>query len=288
MASLRSALAVWLLGLGLLGSAAGAQPAEVVLTVLSYNTHGLPAWLAGDDPEARFPRIARLCRGYELVLLQEDFGHHALLLEGSAGRIVERGNDAGSRPACPVCNGSGLTLLADPTRLELLGIDREPYGVCAGWLRGGSDCFATKGFQHARLALANERLLHVVNTHLDAGGRAADQQARRRQLDRLAEHLERQAAGAALLAVGDFNLAADDEVEAALLASFRERLGLRDSGAGPAPGTPWRHLDYILVRSGTDLEVEVLEAGEAPEFDHEGEPLSDHPAIRARLRLRAR
>ena len=55
-------------------------PGAVELRIVTYNTHGLPAWIAGDDPERRFPLIGRLLDAYDLAVVQEDFYHHELLL----------------------------------------------------------------------------------------------------------------------------------------------------------------------------------------------------------------
>src|SRR5262249_34550650 len=50
--------------------AASAAPAPdaVEFTVLSYNTHGLPGWIAGDAPERRFPLIGALAQRYDVAL----------------------------------------------------------------------------------------------------------------------------------------------------------------------------------------------------------------------------
>ncbi|MEN8183628.1 MAG: hypothetical protein ABFS46_13955, partial [Myxococcota bacterium] len=57
-------------------SAAGDPPAPREppgeLRIVTYNTHGLPAWIARDDPVWRFPRIGRLLSAYDVALVQED------------------------------------------------------------------------------------------------------------------------------------------------------------------------------------------------------------------------
>ncbi|HET6304487.1 MAG TPA: endonuclease/exonuclease/phosphatase family protein, partial [Myxococcota bacterium] len=100
--------------------------------------------------------------------------------------------------------------------------------------------------------------------------------------------LRRASASVPLVVGGDLNLHHDDPGDRALLAGFVAALGLADSQARPAPGSGWGRIDYLLVRSGTDVALEVLEAGMAAEFVHDGAPLSDHPALWARLRVVAR
>jgi hypothetical protein len=76
-------------------------------TVLSYNTHGLIAWVAGDDPATRLPIIGVKSNAYDVALLQEDFSHHAALRRGARQPIVERGNPSRFGSWCPICGGSG-------------------------------------------------------------------------------------------------------------------------------------------------------------------------------------
>ena len=90
-----------------------------------------------------------------------------------------------------------------------------------------------------------------------------------------------------MLVAGDLNLDAADPADRKLLDAFSARLGLRDSGARGREERGWAVLDYILHRDGERVRLEILEAGEAPEFEHQGEPLSDHPALFVRIRIHA-
>lgn len=268
------------------GAAAGPS---VELRVLSYNTHGLAGWIAGDDPEGRFPLIAERVNRYDVALLQEDWSHHELLRRGATHAIVERGN--GSRLALarvlPIFGGSGLTVLAGFEPGRAVAVTREFLGTCAGWLDGASDCFASKGFLRLRLRVADGLELDFYDTHLDAGGGDADQRAREVQLARLGDRIRALSGDGAVVIGGDFNLGFEREAQRAALLAFAGGLGLRDTGAARADPERWRRIDYILYRSGAGVSLEVLEAGEAAEFHHEGRPLSDHPALAARFRVSA-
>lgn len=281
------------LGLGTFGLAAGAgaEPRAAELSVLSYNTHGLPGWVAGDAPRRRFPRIGALIQRYDVALIQEDFAHHELLRGAAARLALGRGNASRFRgtPVCLLfCDGSGLSFATRLPRDARLALESRPYESCAGWILGASDCFATKGFQHARLRLADSFVVHVVNTHLDAGRRAEDRAVRALQLRKLRDYLEREAAGAALVLGGDLNLDAGDPADAALRDEFAAALGLEDARALPSDDT-WKRLDYLYFRSGSAVRLERIEAGEDTRFvDAAGGALSDHPAIFARLRAEGR
>src|SRR5688572_9205296 len=58
-------------------------PTSGQLDVLSYNVHGLPPSITGDDTEARMAQIGPLLGGFDLVGLQEVWQeeYHAILDE---------------------------------------------------------------------------------------------------------------------------------------------------------------------------------------------------------------
>jgi endonuclease/exonuclease/phosphatase family metal-dependent hydrolase len=257
--------------------------------VLSYNTHGLPAYAAFDDPEHRFPIIGRKAREYDVAMLQENFRWDEKLREGSGPWTALPGNPsrfAGSTLCWLLCDGAGLTLATRLPREAIVALERRPYDACSGWLLGANDCLATKGFLHARVRLGGYDV-HFVNTHLDAGGSPEDRAARRAELAQLRAYLESAAAGGALVLGGDLNLDAANAEDAALRDEFAAALGLADTGAAPRPDEGWERLDYLYRRDGAEVALDVIEAGEAREFvDEAGTPLSDHPALFARFRAR--
>ncbi len=253
------------------GEEAVERPVEV--RIVSYNTHGLPAWIARDRPEWRFPRIGQLFSAYDVALVQEDFAHHEILRTSVSHDAILRGND-----------DSGLTTLLRWSPDHVVEMERVPYGSCSGWLFGASDCFADKGFLRVRLALPNGALVDLVNTHLEAGDGEDDHAVRVQQVGVLRERL-RGPQPAALVLGGDLNLDWSKPRERALLEELIADLGLVDSGARPS--SPWDRIDYLFLRESDGVELEVLAAGMAEEFVAEGEPLSDHPALYVHLQVTA-
>ncbi len=289
--------ATWILAVG---SAAAqtlmvslSEPIE--LSVLSYNTHGLPAWIAFDDPAARLLRIGHLANAYDVALLQEDFAHHEQLLEGATHPVVERGNAARFSlqgllsPLCGDC-GSGLTILKRFAPQYMVEVHREAFERCSGWLffTTGSDCWATKGILSTRLRLANGTEVDFYDVHLDAGQTPGDQRARAHQLERLRARIQQRTDRQALVVGGDFNLRSDIPADTTLLSAFRDQLAMEEIGIDVQPDG-WTHqVDYIFFRSGEDTSLELVGSGVASEFVHEGRRLSDHPALFARFRVRPR
>jgi endonuclease/exonuclease/phosphatase family metal-dependent hydrolase len=256
------------------------EPAE--LSLLTYNVHGLPAWIAHDDPEHRLPRLVRKAARFDVVLLQEDFAYHDLVVADERQPFLFRGN--GPSHDWPFLQGSGLSILSRPAPLG--APVRAAYGVCNGWLEAANDCFASKGYLMVRLALPNGASLDVWDTHLDAGPGDGDETTRATQLERLARAVEARSAGRAVVVGGDFNLSWNAPRERALLEGFAQRVGL--AIAAQTPPDTWRsRLDYVLFRNGGGVALDVVQRGMACDFvDRDGDPLSDHPAIFAKFLVR--
>jgi endonuclease/exonuclease/phosphatase family metal-dependent hydrolase len=277
----------------LLLSSAPATAVTAEFTVLSYNTHGLHRWIARDEPARRFPLIGERARAYDVVLLQEVFLTEYFDLLGfgaDSGWQAHRGN--GPRPGplglmslCDGC-GSGLVAALRPG-VAVVATEREAFGLCAGKIRGGHDCWATKGLLFLRLRLPDGSEVDVYDLHLDSGDRGADFRARRAQIGQVREAIESRSAGRAAIVAGDFNMKQGVRRDREMLEEFCGHLGLLDSGARAA-GDRWPEvIDFILYRPGPAGELTLIESGEAVEFvDAAQRPLSDHPALLARFRTR--
>ena len=256
------------------------------IKILVYNTHGLPSAFAGDDPEERFPLIGEKTKAYQLSLLQEDFAHHELLLKNlSKESIAIRGN-GNNKSLCPFCSGSGLTMISNFEREWQLEVNSEAFNSCSGWLGGLNDCFASKGFQLARIETPLKKYVFILNTHLDAGRSTSDRKVRADQLNQILTKVGKVIDGEALIIAGDLNLRWDDPQDIHLLEAFKKDLGLLDSFDGVKPDKNRPSLDYILYRNGTDTTLEVLEVGIDSDFQYDNKPLSDHPALFIRLLIR--
>jgi len=262
------------------------SPKTAELSLLVYNTHGLPELIAGDKPRERFPKIGQLTKGYDLSLLQEDFAHHDLLLQ-----YVRRPTDAvqGSDaliPKCMVCSGSGLTLISNLQKsVWQVRSSFKPFDTCSGWVSGLNDCFAQKGFQLITLENTLGHRIFMVNTHLDAGRSELDREARASQLDQIALTLETEAGSSAILLAGDLNLHWETPSDNELLQNFVQRLNLVAAQKGGDASSSWQTLDYIYYRSSKKTNLSLMSSGEDVAFTSEGKPLSDHPALFANFKI---
>jgi len=247
------------------------------LAVLSYNVHGLPAWITGDDTLARQAAIAPLLEPFDVVGLQEDFmaEGHARLLEASSHPVRHRFADALDGRVY----GSGLTTLARPAgRL----VHTEHFERFHGRIASGADGLASKGFLVVRLELAPGVELDVYDAHLDAGGGDGDAEVRASQVAQLERAMRTVSAGRAVVFLGDTNLGRGER-DRATLAGWLEASGLR-CACHAARAECCERIDRVLYRAGAGLDLEAAGWELAPGFtDAAGRGLSDHAPLAVRL-----
>lgn len=242
-------------------------------TALSYNIHGLPAWIAGDYPRIRIPFIAQKLWPHQIVFLQENFAYpklvkkapHPVIISGNASRF---GIFAFLfRPLCGTC-GSGLTTLLNIPNADILAIERRSFKRCSGWIRKDNDCWATKGFLWIRLRFANGAILSLYNLHLDSGNAVSDRDTRASQFKQIERHLNTYVKKDGIIMGGDFNASPIE------LANFVRVSKLSLCGSDGKR-------DYIFFRNGRHADLTCVK-GEKLNFSP---PLSDHKPILANFSI---
>ena len=234
------------------------------LSLVTYNVHGLPRFVAKRDGRQTHPKMVAPLGEFDLVLVQESFWYHHLL-------DVPLPWHARPRRGCLLQLGDGL---ARWSRHPLSNVQHVAWRSAHGITDHYNDRLAAKGFAAGTVALPVGRELWVYNVHFDAGGDPGDRKAREDQRAQLVEHIEKKVpAGAALLVAGDFNAGPGS------LAEMCERLGLRDAGVGG--------IDRILLRSAAKLELSAAPIeGDARLAELSG--LSDHAPVAVELTFIAR
>jgi endonuclease/exonuclease/phosphatase (EEP) superfamily protein YafD len=119
---------------------------------------------------------------------------------------------------------------------------------------------------------------------MEAGASEQSIAIRHKQFNHLANAIDAWSPGQALIVAGDFNSDLRRPGDQTNLMHFRNRLELRDSGAGPELPY-WRERNYIFYRDSSTVTLTVAEAGEALEFTRGHHALSDHPALFARFHI---
>jgi endonuclease/exonuclease/phosphatase family metal-dependent hydrolase len=266
------------------GLFACAEPSPVVhptgsLSLLTYNVHGLPSAITGDDTLDRLEQIGPLLDVYDFVGLQEDF-----MEEGQA--LLDAGTTLPYR--------TRFSELVEPERVYGSGLStygRHPvlqdtghfFTECHGILEGASDCLASKGFQVLSLEIDPGLAIFVVNTHIEAGGGEADETARASNVEALIAGMADLDTDAPLVFMGDTNLHPEDPVDGPLGQRFESELGLVDVCTLLDCPEPNR-IDRIYIRSGAGASLEAV-AWSVPEgfVGENGVDLSDHNAIQAQI-----
>lgn len=247
-------------------------PTNGSFSALSYNVHGLPSAITGDDTPGRMVQIAPLLVEHELIALQEDFddANHETLVADAPHEFQERFS---AKVDTTRAYGSGLGVLS---KLEILEAQGVLYTECYGGATTGSgDCLASKGFQWIRLSLG-EGEIDVLNTHMEAGGGDEDNAARLSHAVAITEYAVANAGDRAVVIIGDTNLHGDDPEDLEPLEVFWDA-GFEDVCdilGCPEPG----RIDRILLRPG-DVDLVPENWRVEPWFDPEGVPLSDHDPI---------
>ena len=240
-------------------------------SILTYNIHGLPSEVTGDDTTSRIEQITPLLSEFDIVGVQEDWieENRTIWVEGSGFEHIDIFAETLDEEKV---YGSGLSLLSNHPHLSAKHVF---YEGCNGYIDSASDCFASKGLQIVSTELGGEPV-HLLNTHLEAGNNDVDSEIRSDQINTILA--EATLLDGAIIAMGDFNLHPDDPIDMEMLQR------LTDAGFS---NTCWElecsepnHIDQIWYRSGDALTL-TLESWERPTHfvDVDGIDLSDHPPI---------
>lgn len=297
----RSKLASILAIFVLCGLAVQRPVAAAELRLLSYNVRGVPPVISFlGRPGTRIPLIVEKLAAYDVALLQETFSYQDVIERCAAenGCTYYHGPDRKFRwghviaapvlglcwltPRCRLPSNSGLMTVAQPARVASERILAERYERCWGYLIGGNDCFAAKGYVLVRITLDDGSSVDVYNTHLDAANWRWDRSTRKSQFKELRRAIEEHSRGRAVIVAGDFN----SRRRKSPIERFRSSLNLEDSSAcRESPGGRGGKLDRIFFRSGDRVRIECVHTGKDPTFTYRRRgverSLSDHRALSA-------
>jgi len=255
------------------------QDLSGLVSLLTYNVHGLPSVITMDDTPERLRQIGPLLAAYDIVGLQEDFddsNHDMLVAKSGHPSVFRFGEILDLR-----FYGSGLSILSTlPGRAHQM----QHYSVCHGRFESASDCLASKGLQRVRLQLDEGVEIDVYNSHLEAGDAPEDQAARAIQIDELIQAVRTHSEEHALILMGDMNIHSDQESGRALMAKLIRELDLTDACDAVGCASPHR-IDRVFIRGSSELQLQVDSWQVDTGFvDANGVPLSDHDAIATHIR----
>jgi hypothetical protein len=279
--------------------ALGADAPAAPFTVLTYNVGGLPDVISPFTPSENHPQISPLLNAYDLVVVQEDFAYHPLLVADLEFPYQSIKDDSANEYRFPY--GDGLNTFS---RIPFTDFTRVTWDECFGVFTNGSDCLTPKGLSFQRHELAPGAFLDVYNWHADADSQEEDLATRRSNTRQLYQLVLDNSAGNAVIVLGDTNsrFTRDGDV----LPEMLDATGLTDvwielvrGGDRPEVGSNLRdcdqpvspdceRVDKIFYRSSASVVLEALEydVPAALFTDAEGLPLSDHDPVFARFDVR--
>ena len=252
----------------------GSSVISGVFSVLTYNVAGLPEPLSGSQPIINSPQISEKLNKFDIVLCQEDFAYHRLLISRAKHPYI-----ADSDKDSTV--GDGLSRFSIFPFSEVKHIDWEK---CWGYLNYASDCMTKKGFAVATHKIAPGVEIDIYDLHHDAGDSRKDLEAKAINSYQLIKYIQEHSADKAVIVAGDFNLERKDVIENLILEKFEKETGLVDACEGK--GDCLDQIDHIFYRGNERIKLKVIEYKvELETFKGKsGNQLSDHPAVSALIR----
>jgi hypothetical protein len=254
--------------------------------LLTYNVAGLPTIISkanGQNGERNNPLISPRLNDFDIVLVQEDFAYHKLLVEDVLHPFISKFKKKGFFRL-----GDGLNTFS---KFPINGYARKTWAKCNGIFQGksGSDCLTPKGFTIATFEIKPGLFIDIYNLHGEAGDLEKDDRAREINFKQLINFIEEQSFGRAVILAGDFNLHQENPKDAQKLDKILSTLKFKDTCKEVDCSEP-THIDRIFYRSGLNIDLSVIEwVNRSEDFkDDEGKDLSDHPPISARFNWEVR
>ncbi|CEL51929.1 putative protein Rv0888/MT0911 OS=Mycobacterium tuberculosis GN=Rv0888 PE=4 SV=1 [Rhizoctonia solani AG-1 IB] len=185
---------------------------------------------------------------YGVIHVQEDFNYHATLYQYDTHSY--RTATSGGVPF-----GSGLNTLSNYNWVDF---SRIKWDTCSN--ASESDCLTPKGFTFMRLRIDEGVYIDFINLHADAGTEAGDETARTANIKQVADYIDANSAGNAVIIFGDTNsryTRSEDNIRL-----FSTQNGLTDAWVQAIGGTPpAAGSDALVCPNGvpTDIKCEVVD-----------------------------
>lgn len=231
-----------------------ASAASGTFNILSMNVAGLPEILNGNGESGDKTTNTMLigqdfaAYNYGVIHVQEDFNYHATLYQYDTHPY--RTATSGGVPF-----GSGLNTLANYPWIDF---SRIKWDTCSN--ASESDCLTPKGFTFMRLRLDEGVYIDFINLHADAGTESGDETARTANIKQVADYVDANSAGNAVIIFGDTNsryTRSEDNIRL-----FSTQNGLTDAWVQAIGGTaPAAGADALVCPDGvpTNINCEVVD-----------------------------
>ncbi|OZJ02574.1 hypothetical protein BZG36_04197 [Bifiguratus adelaidae] len=164
------------------------------VSILLWNVWMLPWKLSDNQTVARATHIAPILQDYDIVILNEAFTHKDLLTSSTTS--IMSFHTLGRRAWYSIFD-SGVVIISKYPCVHCVS---QHFSAVTHW-----DMMASKGIILCRLDIAGTEV-GVYGTHMQAGDRPVDQDARRAQALQVAEFINRHSEGRKVVLGGDLNM----------------------------------------------------------------------------------
>ena len=259
-------------------------------SILSYNIAGLPQMISQAPSTRRsgIKLIGEKISLYDIVHVQEDFSYNKELYQ------YDNKHPYRSKSKARLPLADGLNTLSN---YPFHNIYREAWRNATG-----SDRLAAKGFTFTQIEIAPDIFVDFYNVHANSGDFPRAAAARRLNFIQLADYIQKNSKGNALIVMGDFNAHYSFSLDS--MHHFLEETQLKDvwvehflAGVHPLADPNFipndklvltsdlESLDKILYRESEQLKLVLSDYKIEDSYfrDPEGFALSDHQAVSARL-----
>lgn len=258
--------------------------------VLSLNVAGLPEVLSSSNPKENTLQMSPLLNGYDIVSIQEDFAYHDDLIKYDTH--LYKTESSGNVP-----KGDGMNFMS---KFYMSNITRKTWNKRHGFIVDGSDEMTPKGILYSSMEIEPGYFIDVYDIHADADIDEKSLEARRDNMNQLAELIKEKSKGKAVIVIEDTNsryTRGGDNFEEAVLKECNLTdawIKLVRKGDIPKDGDALidrenpnskdnEVVDKIWYRSGENIDLSAISYDLITDKfkNNNGEQLSDHYPITA-------
>lgn len=231
-------------------------------SIVTYNIHGLPMIITGDNTYSRVNEIGMYLENLnpDVIHIQEDWTEygHKMLTEPLGNEYLSNTHFDQKLHEYSIF-GSGLF---SSSKFEM----QEHQEIIYSDRYGYDDVWASKGFIVQRLYVGNQ-IIDFYNTHMDAQNKKGDQKARKKNAEQLVSFINEYSADFPVIIAGDTNLKSSSELDMKTYEYILSEGNLTDVSSGSS-------IDKILYSNVNFVSTEILPI-----------ELSDHDAVKVTFEL---
>ncbi|MCO7223359.1 endonuclease/exonuclease/phosphatase family protein [Pleionea sp. CnH1-48] len=261
-------------------------------SVVTYNVDGFPHSIGGNK-NSEFKAIVKILNTLpiDILVMQE------LFIKDKHSKVKDHLSDTQYPYRSKHFRGNRVSFGDGLLRVSQLPFDNAHGFVRSEWPSCYDiDCYTEKGFTFQRHYLSKDLTVDVYNLHNDAGGQEGDIKAKKKAMAALANFINANSDGNAIIVAGDYNLGWHDPESRPKAEEFRviieDFLAATNltfaceavTGNLDTCTHVFNKPDHIAFRGNNKISLEAIDLNYLDNFkDNSGKDLSDHWPLEARF-----